>query len=108
MAAAIVYSPEAVDHLAALSKADQVRVVDQVERLLADQPTLASRKRKFLRPNSLAQRELRLGDLRVFYDVTTDPASDSETTQARTTVSIKGVGKKVHNELWIGGEKIEL
>jgi hypothetical protein len=45
MAAVIVYSPEALDHLAVLSKNEQVLIVDQVERLLMHQPTEPSRKR---------------------------------------------------------------
>jgi mRNA-degrading endonuclease RelE of RelBE toxin-antitoxin system len=107
MAAVIIYSPEAVDQLAALSKSEQVLIVDQVERLLADQPTVHSRKRKHLRANAIAQWELRLGDLRVFYDVTREPETDAEPAPAKT-VTIKAIGKKVHNDLWIGGERIEL
>jgi mRNA-degrading endonuclease RelE of RelBE toxin-antitoxin system len=108
MPAAIEYSPEALDHLAALTKREQATVVDQVEKLLPDQPTAVSRKRKFLRPNAVAQWELRLGDLRVFYDVTVVPVSADGSTPEKTTVSIKAVGKKVHNELWIGGQRIQL
>jgi mRNA-degrading endonuclease RelE of RelBE toxin-antitoxin system len=108
MAATINYSPEAMDHLAALPKNDQVTVVDQVHRMLADQPTLPSRKRKALRPNDIAQWELRLGELRVFYDVTIAVKTEGETTQEQSTVTIKAIGKKTHNELWIGGKKVKL
>lgn len=108
MAAAIIYSPEAVDHVAALSKSNQVLILDQVERLLSDQPTIPSHKRKYLRPNAIAQWELRLGDLRVFYDVATEAALEGESAPTKTTVTIKAVGKKVHNELLIGGARIEL
>jgi mRNA-degrading endonuclease RelE of RelBE toxin-antitoxin system len=99
MAYKIEYSPEAVNHIAALPRADQVMVVDQVEIQLADQPTLPTRKRKLLRPNPIAIWELRLGEIRVFYDVVEQPEQ---------IVSIIAVGVKRHNELWIGGEKIEL
>jgi mRNA-degrading endonuclease RelE of RelBE toxin-antitoxin system len=108
MAATIVYSPEVVDHLAALSKNNQVLVLDQVERMLCEQATVASRKRKCLQPNAIAQWELRLGDLRVFYDVGTEHLSEGESARSKTVVTIKAVGKKVHNELWIGGERIDL
>ena len=108
MAAIIVYSPEAIDHLAALPKNEQVAIVDQVDRLLAEQPTAPSRKRKFLRPNAIAKWEIRLGELRVFYDVTTAEKTEGETKRTETTVTIKAVGKKIHNELWIGGNKVEL
>jgi hypothetical protein len=40
-----------------------------------------------------------LGDLRVFYDVQELPVA---------VVNVKAVGKKIHNELWIGGVRIAL
>jgi mRNA-degrading endonuclease RelE of RelBE toxin-antitoxin system len=99
MAFEIIYSPEAVDHLEALPKFEQVIVVDQVDVQLLHQPALPTRRRKVLRPNSIAPWELRLGDLRVFYEVQESPAE---------LVVIKAVGKKVRKDLWIGGERIEL
>ena len=74
MAFGIIYSPEAVDHLKALPKATQARVIDQVEEQLTHEPKLPTRKRKVLRPNPIAPWELRLGDVRVFYDVQDEPA----------------------------------
>ncbi len=99
MTFAIVYSPEAVDHLLLLPKNSQVLVVDQVDGQLAHQPTLPTRKRKLLRPNPIAPWELRLGDIRVFYEVREEPEPE---------VIVKAVGIKRHNELWIGEEKIGL
>jgi len=99
MAFAIVYSPEAVDHLELLPKSSQVLVVDQVEEQLAHEPTLPTRKRKVLRPNPIAPWELRLGEIRVFYEVREEPEPE---------VIVKAIAVKRHNELWIGGEKITL
>ena len=99
MAFEIIYSPEAVDHLQALPKATQVLVVDQVDEQLVHQPTLPTRKRKVLRPNPIAPWALRLGDIRVFYEVQEEP---------KPVVSIKAVGVKRYNELRIGAERIEL
>ena len=99
MAFDILYSPEAVDHLAAFAKAEQVRILDEVELQLTHEPMLQTRKRKTLRPNPVAPWELRVGDFRVFYSVELQPQSE---------VYVKAVGKKVHNELWIGSERIEL
>jgi mRNA-degrading endonuclease RelE of RelBE toxin-antitoxin system len=96
---AIVYSPEAIDHLRLLSTSDQVLVVDQLDEQLAHQPTLPTRKRKLLRPNPIAPWELRLGDIRVFYEVHEEPVS---------RVVVKAVAIKRHNELWVGKERIEL
>jgi mRNA-degrading endonuclease RelE of RelBE toxin-antitoxin system len=69
MAFAIVYSPSALDHLAAFSKAEQVLIVDQVEQQLKYEPNLPTLKRKSLRPNPIAPWVLRLGDIRVFYSI---------------------------------------
>ena len=99
MAFAIIYSPEGLDHLRSLPKSSQVLVVDEVDQQLAHQPTLPTRKRKLLRPNPIAPWELRLGDIRVFYEVREEPVPQ---------VIVKAVGIKRHNDLWIGEEKIEL
>ena len=99
MAFQILYSPEAVDHLAAFSKTDQVLVLDEVDQQLSHQPMLPTRKRKLLRPNSIAPWELRLDDIRVFYSIQEEPMP---------VVNVKAIGKKARNELWIGGKKIEL
>jgi mRNA-degrading endonuclease RelE of RelBE toxin-antitoxin system len=99
MAFEIFYSPEALDHLAALSRAEQVRVVNDVELQLTHQPMLPTRKRTLLRPNLIAPWELRLGDIRVFYSIQEQPAFE---------VYVKAIGKKVRNQLWIGGDRIEL
>ena len=99
MAFKILYSPEAVDHLELLPKNSQALVLDEVDAHLAHQPTLPTRKRKLLRPNRIAPWELRLGDLRVFYEVQEEPEA---------VVIVKAVGIKRHNQLWIGEEKIDL
>src|SRR3954466_5988861 len=99
MAYAILYSPEAVDHIAWLAKTEQVRVLDDVDSQLTHQPTLPTRKRKVLRANLIAPWQLRLDNLRVFYEVLEEPEQ---------RVVIKAVGKKIHNELWIAGERIEI
>ena len=73
MAFEIVYSPEAVDQLSTLAKTDQVLVVDEVDKQLSQYPMLPTRRRKLLRPNSIAPWELRIGDMRVFYEVQNEP-----------------------------------
>jgi mRNA-degrading endonuclease RelE of RelBE toxin-antitoxin system len=99
MAFEICYSPEAVDHLLALTKFEQTTDLDQVEQQLTHQPQLPTRRRKLLRPNSIAPWELRLGDLRVFYEVQESPFP---------VVNVKAVGKIIGSQLWIGGERIDL
>ena len=45
-------------------------VLDAIERQLVSEPLKESRNRKPLRPNPIAPWELRVGGLRVFYEVT--------------------------------------
>ena len=65
---------------------------------LAHQPNRQTRNRKQLRPNQLAEWELRVGDFRVFYDV------DSK----NATVKIETIGKKQGSTLLIRGEEYAL
>ena len=95
----IVFSPESEDHLLALTAHDRVIVLDAVEEQLAHQPTMETRKRKLLRPNPLAPWELRIGNLRVYYDVEDDP---------EPVVHVRAVGVKDHNVLRIGGRTFSL
>jgi mRNA-degrading endonuclease RelE of RelBE toxin-antitoxin system len=99
MAFSIIYSPEAVDHLAALPKTAQALVLDRVEQQLAHEPGMPTRKRKVLRANPIAPWELRLGDIRVFYAIEEQP---------EPRVIVAAVGVKRHNNLWIGEQRIDL
>ena len=95
----IVYFPDAEDHLAALTASQETRVLDSVPQQLSHQPAVETRNRKPMRPNPLANWELRLGDLRVYYDVVEEP---------EPTVNILAVGVKVRNQVLIGGKVFEL
>ena len=66
---------------------------------LTHQPMVATRNRKRLRPNPLAPWELRIGALRVYYEVTEKP---------ERLVTVRAVGVKDRNRLLIGGEEIDL
>jgi len=94
----IEYSPDTEDHLRALTKHQQVIVLDTVKKQLPDQPTEETRNRKPMRPNPVAPWELRIGNLRVYYDV------DEE----RHAVYILAVGIKERNNVRIGKEVIKL
>jgi len=52
-----------------------------------------------MRPNPLAPWELRIGNLRVYYDVEEDP---------ETVVHVRAVGIKERNRVRIGKEMMEL
>ena len=61
------FTPEAMADLLAIRKYDQSLIVAAIESQLAHQPTEPTRNRKRLRPNRLAEWELRIGDYLVFY-----------------------------------------
>jgi mRNA-degrading endonuclease RelE of RelBE toxin-antitoxin system len=95
----IEYDPAAEDHLARLSARDEAMVLDVVVRQLSHAPASPTRNRKRMRPNAVAPWELRIGALRVYYEVTEEPAK---------VVTIRAVGIKERNRLTIGGEEIDL
>lgn len=95
----IEYSPETEPHLRALTARQQVTVMDTVERQLQDQPAVEARNRKPMRPNPIAPWELRIGNLRVYYDIEDEPEH---------VVYVRAVGIKYRNSVRIGKEVIKL
>ena len=90
--------PDSHDHLREFPKAIQTSIVRSILQQLQNQPTEETKHRKKLRPNKLANWELRVGDYRVYYEVLEDDQ----------IVEIVAVGRKDHNALRIGGEEVEL
>jgi mRNA-degrading endonuclease RelE of RelBE toxin-antitoxin system len=80
----INYTNEAFEDMKALRRYDQVAILDNVDRQLADQPMIETRNRKRLRPNRVAEWELRVAHFRVFYDVLVE----------ENLVKVVGVGYK--------------
>ena len=99
MAYVIEYSPDAEAHLRRLTTRRQRSVVDAVDRQLINQPTVETRNRKPMRPNPVAPWELRIGDLRVYYEVSDEP---------EPTVTVLAIGVKERDRVRIGGEIIKL
>src|SRR5947209_6266667 len=95
----IEYSPAAEDHLRALTARQRTIILDEVDAQLAQQPTVATRNRKPMRPNPLAPWELRIGDLRVYYDIAEEPDA---------VVTVLAVGIKDRNRILIGDEEVDL
>jgi len=95
----IEYSPEAENHLRALTARQRAVVLDSIDEQLAHQPTFETRNRKPMRPNPLAPWELRIGNLRVYYDTEEEP---------ERIVYIRAIGIKERNRIRIGREVIEL
>jgi len=88
----------AIEDLEFLEKFEQRHVVSMIQEHLSWQPAEPTRRRKPLRPNDLATWELRLGALRVFYDID----------QQSKIVWIKAIGRKEHNCLLIRGKEVAL
>lgn len=95
----IEYSPDAETHLRALTARQQAIVLDAVDAQLSHQPTVETKNRKPMRPNPVAPWELRIGHLRVYYDVESEPEA---------VVFVRAVGLKLRHRVRIGKEVIDL
>ncbi len=94
----IAFTPEAIGDLDEIRIYDARRIVAETEIQLMQEPATPTRNRKRLRPNQLAEWELRIGEFRVFYDIV---ASD-------LVVRIVAVGSKLGNQLFVHGERYDL
>jgi mRNA-degrading endonuclease RelE of RelBE toxin-antitoxin system len=95
----IEYTPVCEDHIRAPSERERMILLDAGDEQLAHQPTVETRNRKPMRPNPVAPWELRIGDLRVYYDVVETPEA---------VVHVRAVGIKERNVVRIGGKVIPL
>ncbi len=66
---AVEFAQSVEDHFRALRVRDRTTVLAAINRRLRDEPLKEARHRKPLRPNPIAPWELRVGQLRVFYEV---------------------------------------
>jgi len=90
MAFDIVLAPEAARVLRTLPGHQRALVKDTIERHLRHEPTKVSKSRiKRLRGLSQPQYRLRVGDIRVFYDV------------AETTVEVLAIVPKAQAQAWL-------
>ena len=81
-----------------LRKRERQQILEEVENQLKYQPVSVTRNRKKLRPNRMAEWELRMGRFRVFYDVD----------EIARQVKIEAVGYKKGSKLLIHGEEYQL
>lgn len=82
----------------ALKGIDRSRILDAIEEQLLYQPQAVTRNKKLLRPNPIAPWELRVRNLRIFYDVD----------EHSKTVEILAIGEKIGNTLFIDDKEIQL
>lgn len=74
-------------------------IFDSIKEQLIYEPFVETRNRKYLRDNPIAPWELRIGDLRVFYDLSPDEPN---------VVEILAIGIKEGNRLLIAGKVVKL
>jgi len=94
----IEFTPNAREHFAAFTARQRAMLRDGIVRHLVNRPTVGTRQRRRLRPNSLAGSRLRIGNLRVYYDVLDTP---------KPVVLVQAIGIKVRNRVFVAGEEIE-
>jgi mRNA-degrading endonuclease RelE of RelBE toxin-antitoxin system len=99
MAYTIEFAESVKAQLRELIARQRSTILDSVERPLVHEPFVETRNRKQLRPNPVAPWELRIGDLRVFYEVASDEPD---------TVRILAVGRKRGDKLYIAGKEVAL
>jgi mRNA-degrading endonuclease RelE of RelBE toxin-antitoxin system len=95
----IDYSPATDEHLRVLTARQRAMVFDSVDEQLEHEPGVETRNRKPMRPNPLAPWELRIEELRVYYEIEELPEQ---------VVTIVAVGVKDRNRVLIGGKEIRL
>jgi mRNA-degrading endonuclease RelE of RelBE toxin-antitoxin system len=95
----IQFSEDATQQLRRLPSRDRKTILDAVEKQLTHQPTRQTRNRKPMRSNTLATWELRIGKLRVYYDVETQPGS---------VVRVQAIGIKLRDRVYINGKEVDL
>jgi mRNA-degrading endonuclease RelE of RelBE toxin-antitoxin system len=76
---------------------DQRIIVAGILTHLKTEAETETRRKKQLRPNTIAPWELRLDRFRVFYSI-----------EEAATVKVVAVGHKEHNDLFIRGKKVQL
>lgn len=96
---AVTYSPETVEHMEALTARQRKSVLDGIDEQLRHQPTVETKNRKPMRANVLAPWELRIGELRVYYEVQEVPEPE---------VLIRAIGVKERNQVRIANKVMEL
>ena len=97
MAYEIRFASSARRHLRAFRVPERAMIVGGVETQLTQEPLVETRNRKRLRANPIAPWELRVRDMRVFYEV-----------DKPGVVTVLAIGMKRGNRLYIEGEEVGL
>ena len=87
------------EHFKSLNSYQRTDIINSIQTQLVHEPLTETRNRKALRPNPIAPWELRIGDLRVFYEISAEEPD---------IVCVLAVGRKKGNQLFIGGKVVKL
>jgi mRNA-degrading endonuclease RelE of RelBE toxin-antitoxin system len=93
----IEMSPIALEDLQWFRKREQQRILSGIEEQLRQQPGVATRNRKRLRIGHRTEWELRIDNVRVFYDILVDAA----------LVRIAAIGYKERIKLYFRGQEFQ-
>lgn len=99
MAYVIEFASSVKEQIRGLSARERAIVIESIEEQLLSEPLTETRNRKPMRPNPIAPWELRIGSLRVFYEVVSEEPD---------VVRILAVGRKEGNKLIIAGKEVDL
>ncbi len=94
----IEFTPESLDDISGFRKFEQQTIFAEIKTQLSYQPTVETRNRKQLRPNDVAEWELRINKIRVFYDVF----------EQVKIVKVEAVARKKDNRLFLRGKEYKL
>jgi mRNA-degrading endonuclease RelE of RelBE toxin-antitoxin system len=94
----VKFNARASSYLREMRKFDQVRIAQAIRGQLTHEPNQPTQNRKRLRPNPLAEWELRVDEFRIFYDV--DLTSNQ--------VSVAAIGHKQGSKLFVHGQEYQL
>ena len=94
----IEFTLEALEDLKSFRKFEQQKIIAGIDSQLKYEPGEETRNRFRMRPNDVAEWELRIGRYRVFYD-------QEDTVQI---VSIEVIGLKIGNQLFVRGKRRKL
>jgi mRNA interferase RelE/StbE len=89
--------PSAEEDLEYYEAREQRIILDAIETFLEIDARTEGKRRKQLRPNLFAPWELRVGHYRIFYEI-----------REESVVRVLAVGHKVHNELFVRGQRVEI
>jgi mRNA-degrading endonuclease RelE of RelBE toxin-antitoxin system len=99
MAYIIEFAESVKQQLKDLTASQRALVFEAIEKQLIYEPLTKTGSKKLLRPNPVAPWELRISNLRVFYEVTPDEPN---------VVHVLAIGQKKRDKLFIAGKEINL